>query len=192
MVGSAFFMAGSFAPFAALIGSTAANVLFFIGSWGFTSAALAQLLLSRPVRDERGKLRVLWLAAATQFVGTLLFNLSTGMAIYAHSVAVERDLVWAPDARGSTLFLISGAFALLALAQRGRLWRPFDRGWFSDWINMAGCVAFGVSAMAAFVTDTGGVENASLAAWATFVGAVCFFIASAVLLPRTHLREERH
>jgi len=116
-------------------------------------------------------------------VGTLLFNLSTGSAIYAESVTAQEDLVWAPDAQGSVLFLLSGGFALLALARVGRLWRPLDRDWLSNWVNMAGCVAFGVSAVAAVVTSSGGVENASLAAWTTCIGAVCFFIASAVVLP---------
>lgn len=183
MVGSALFMVGSFGPVAEAIGAEMANVAFFAGSWGFTGAALVQLVLSGPVREMGGRVSAEWSAAATQFAGTLLFNLSTGMAIFAHTVAVERQLVWAPDARGSVLFLISGVLALVALARKGRLWRPWDREWFSNRINMAGCVAFGVSAVAAFVTATGGVENASLAAWATFVGAVCFFLASAAVLP---------
>jgi len=183
MIGSMFFAVGSFGPISAAIGSTASNVLFFIGSWGFTSAAFVQLQLSGPSRNERGALRALWLAASTQFVGTLLFNLSTGSAIYAESVTAQEDLVWAPDAQGSVLFLLSGGFALLALARVGRLWRPLDRDWLSNWVNMAGCVAFGVSAVAAVVTSSGGVENASLAAWTTCIGAVCFFIASAVVLP---------
>jgi hypothetical protein len=182
MVGSTFFAVGSFGPISAAIGSTASNVLFFIGSWGFTSAAFIQLQLSGPSRNERGALRALWLAAATQFVGTILFNVSTGSAIYSQSVTAEEHLVWAPDAQGSVLFLVSGAFGLLALARVGRLW-SFDRDWLSNWVNMAGCVAFGVSAVAAVVTSSGGVENASLAAWTTCVGAVCFFAASALVLP---------
>ncbi len=183
MIGSTFFALGSFGPIAAQIGSTASNVLFFIGSWGFTTAAIVQLQLSGPSRNERGALRAVWLAAATQFVGTILFNVSTGSAIYAESINAQKDLVWAPDAQGSVLFLVSGAFALLALARVGRLWGPLDRDWQSNWVNMAGCVAFGVSAVAAVVTSSGGVENASLAAWTTCVGAVCFFVASALVLP---------
>lgn len=183
MIGSTFFAVGSFGPIAAQIGSTAANVLFFIGSWGFTSAAFVQLQLSGSSRNERGALRAVWLAASTQFVGTILFNVSTGAAIYAHSVTAQQDLVWAPDAQGSVLFLVSGAFALLALARVNRLWGPFDRDWLSNWVNMAGCVAFGISAVAAVVTSAGGVENASLAAWTTCVGAVCFFVSSALVLP---------
>jgi len=184
MIGSAFFAVGSFGPVSLAIGSTASNVLFFIGSWGFTTAAFIQVQLSGPSRNERGALRALWLAAATQFVGTILFNVSTGSAIYAQSTAAEQNLVWAPDAQGSVLFLISGAFALLALGRVGRLSGPFDRDWLSNWINMAGCVAFGVSACAAVVTSSGSVESASLAAWTTCVGAVCFFLASALVLPQ--------
>ncbi|MDQ2700265.1 MAG: hypothetical protein M3Y23_02930 [Actinomycetota bacterium] len=183
MIGSTFFAVGSFGPVAEQIGSTASNILFFIGSWGFTSAAFVQLQLSGASRNERGVLRAVWLAAGTQFVGTILFNVSTGSAIYAESVTAQQDLVWAPDAQGSVLFLISGAFALLALARVDRFWGPFDRDWWSSWVNMAGCVAFGVSAVAAVVTSAGGVENASFAAWGTFVGAVCFFAASALVLP---------
>lgn len=188
MIGSTFFAVGSFAPVAAEIGPTAANVLFFIGSWGFTSAAFVQLQLSGPSRNERGALRAIWLAASTQFVGTILFNISTGTAITAKSLFAQEQLVWAPDAQGSVLFLVSGAFALLALGRIGRLWRPLDRDWFSNWVNMAGCVAFGVSAVAAIVTPGGGVENASLAGWGTFIGAVCFFLASALSLPDARRR----
>lgn len=183
MIGSMFFATGSFAPISAAIGSTASNVLFFIGSWGFTTAAFIQLQLSGPSRNERGALRALWLAAATQFVGTILFNVSTGSAIYAESITAQENLVWAPDAQGSVLFLLSGSFSLLALARVGRLRGPIDRDWLSNWVNMAGCVAFGVSAVAAVVTSSGGVENASLAAWTTCVGAICFFAASGLILP---------
>ncbi len=183
MIGSTFFALGSFGPIAAQIGSTACNVLFFIGSWGFTSAAFVQLQLSGASRNERGVLRAIWLAAATQFIGTILFNVSTGSAIYAESATAQGDLVWAPDAQGSVLFLVSGAFALLALARVDRLAGPMDRDWFSNWINMAGCIAFGISAVGAVVTSSGGVENASLAAWMTFIGAICFFVASALVLP---------
>lgn len=183
MIGSTFFALGSFGPLAAVIGSTACNVLFFIGSWGFTSAAFVQLELSGPSRNERGVYRAIWLAAATQFIGTILFNISTGSAIYAQSATSQGELVWAPDAQGSVLFLVSGIFALLALARVDRLAGPIDRDWFANWINMAGCVAFGISAVGAVVTSAGGVENASLAAWMTFVGAICFFVASALGLP---------
>lgn len=183
MIGSVFFAVGSFQPFAAQIGTTAANVLFFIGSWGFTTAAFVQLQLSGPSRNKRHALRAVWLAAATQFVGTILFNISTGSAIKAQTLFAEEQLVWAPDAQGSVLFLVSGAFALLALGRIGRLWGPLNRDWFSNWINMVGCVAFGLSAVAAIVTPGGGVEDASLAGWTTCVGAVCFFFASALSLP---------
>lgn len=183
MIGSLFFAAGSFQPIASQIGTNSANLLFFIGSWGFTSAAFVQLQLSGPSLNERNGLGAIWLAAATQFVGTILFNVSTGSALSAETYAAERHLVWAPDAQGSVLFLISGAFALLALDRIGTLWGPVNRDWLSNWINMAGCVAFGVSAVAAIVTPGGGVENASLAGSATFVGAVCFFLASALSLP---------
>lgn len=54
-------------------------------------------------------------SAAVQFVGTLLFNLSTGAAVWAHAVTAERRYVWAPDATGSLAFLLSGVLAMIAV-----------------------------------------------------------------------------
>ncbi|MCO5316619.1 MAG: hypothetical protein M9938_10750 [Solirubrobacterales bacterium] len=186
MIGSLLFAAGSFEPIAAQIGTKAANVLFFIGSWGFTTAAFVQLHLSGPSRNEHQVLRAIWLAAATQFVGTILFNISTGSAINATTQLAEEQMVWKPDAEGSVFFLISGVFSLLALSQDGKLWGPANRDWLSAWVNMAGCIAFGISAFAAVITPGGGVENATLAGWATFAGAGCFFLASALSLPEAY------
>lgn len=183
MVGSTFFAVGSAPVVSGWIGSTGCNILFFIGSWGFTTAAFIQLQLSGPQRGPRGGLTALWLAAATQFVGTLLFNVSTGSAIHPDSVTAMKDLVWAPNAEGSILFLVSGSLLMLVLARRPGLRGPADRDWFSTWINMLGCVAFGVSAVAAVVLPTGQAADQTLAGWGTFVGAICFFLASAVMLP---------
>jgi hypothetical protein len=73
-----------------LAGAGLANLLCFIGSWFFTTAEPA--------------MRIGWFSAATQFAGTILFNISTGASLYAHAVAPERRLVWAPDAVGRAHF----------------------------------------------------------------------------------------
>jgi ABC-type cobalamin transport system permease subunit len=49
---------------------------------------------------------------------------------------------------------------------------------------MAGCVAFAVSAVAAFVRLTGATEDPRLANIGTFIGALCFLAAALLGLPR--------
>jgi hypothetical protein len=105
---------------------------------------------------------------------------STGAAVWAHAVLAERRYVWAPDATGSLAFLISGALAVLAVG----LWAPDSIDWRAAWINMMGCVAFGVSALAAFVRKTGVTVDERVANLGTFIGAVCFFAAALLILPR--------
>jgi hypothetical protein len=156
-----------------LVGVGAANVLCFVGSWFFTSAAWIQLVRAGPEGTAQ------WYSAAVQFAGTVLFNVSTGAAVAAHAVMAERRLVWAPDAVGSLAFLASGALAIVALAH----WRPNSVDWWANWINMVGCVAFGVSALAAFVRKTGAIVDETLAGAGTFVGALCFLAAALLVRP---------
>jgi hypothetical protein len=59
----------------------------------------------------RPRLGVGWRSAAAQFAGTLLFNISTGSALWAHAVKPERRLVWAPDVLGSVAFLVTACWA---------------------------------------------------------------------------------
>lgn len=159
-----------------LAGATAANVLCFVGSWFFTSAGWMQYVLA--VRGLQ------WWSAAVQFMGTVLFNVSTGASVWAHAVLSERRYVWAPDATGSLAFLISGLLAVLAVG----LWAPKSVDWQATWINMIGCVAFGVSAVAAFVFKNGVTEDAWLANVGTFIGALCFLVAALMIRPRGTVR----
>ena len=125
------------------------------------------------------------LAAATQFPGTLFFNNSTFAALAHNLSASEADRhVWRPDVFGSVLFLVSSGFAIWALG--AEFWRPRSRGlpWWIAWINMLGSVAFMVSAIAGFVVpSTDAVIDLPLANAGTFVGAVCFLVAAALILP---------
>jgi hypothetical protein len=59
-----------------------------------------------------------------------------------------------------------------------------SRDWQAEWINMIGCVAFGISALGAFVTESGVTEDALLANAGTFIGALCFLVAASLVLPR--------
>lgn len=171
-IGSTFFAVATAPGFAALAGAGASNALCFVGSWFFTTAAWMQLALS-----ERG---IGWWSSASQFAGTILFNVSTGASVWAHTIHAERRDVWAPDATGSVAFLISGVLAVVAAGW----WAPRSVDWQAGWINLVGCIAFGVSAVAAFVFTSGQTANATLAGLGTCVGALCFLAAALLVLPR--------
>lgn len=128
--------------------------------------------------------RAEWFSAATQFVGTLLFNVSTGAAVWAHAVTAERRYVWVPDATGSTAFLVSGIAGMVAVSAMAGLLDLRSRDWLAGAVNLIGCVAFAVSAVAAFVRKTGVTEDEWLANFGTFLGALCFLVAALLLLPR--------
>ncbi|MGC5246731.1 hypothetical protein ACPXB3_07380 [Gordonia sp. DT219] len=189
MIGSALFAAGS-APWLGIwMGAANANICYFLGAWFFTGAALIQLLTSGavtvPVEYAPGQmLRAQWLAASTQFFGTLLFNVSTTAALTAHTTSADDHLVWKPDAGGSVAFLISGIFVLVDYFHGHRRWNPTDAGWWSGLINLLGCIAFGVSAVGAYVMPDGASVDNMLANTCTFIGAVCFFVSSLIVLPQ--------
>lgn len=196
MIGSALFAVGSAPGFAAWAGTPTANLCYFVGAWFFTAAGFVQLLLSggvaRPALGSDGTVvRAEWLAAVTQSFGTVLFNISTTAALTATSVAAQQHRVWSPDAGGSVAFLISGVFTLVAYARRSGWWDPRRVDWWSAQINMAGCVAFAVSAVAAFVLATGNVVNGAVANGGTFIGALCFLLASLIVLPSAYRHAAR-
>ena len=177
-IGSTLFAVATLPSLSALAGAGLVNLLCFVGSWFFTSAGWMQLVLSGPA------LRIGWLSAATQFAGTILFNISTGASLWAHAVKPERRLVWAPDATGSLAFLVIGALGVVAVTTVVGVFELKSRDWRAEWINMIGCVAFGVSALGAFVTKSGVAEDALLANVGTFIGALCFLAAAMLVLPR--------
>ena len=182
-VGSACFLVGPFPGFVQVVGPGADGAVFFAGSIFFTLAALLELRestlrLGRWARDPS------WWSAAVQFAGTLLFNLSTFEAMQeALSSGHGNRLVWAPDLFGSTAFLISGALGYRVANGLGR-----DRGareWRMAAVNLAGCVLFGISAIASYIVpSTGSVLDLAAANWTTGLGALCFLIGALLLLPR--------
>ncbi|HWM15351.1 MAG TPA: hypothetical protein VNP97_02070 [Microbacterium sp.] len=188
-VGSACFFTGALPPYADRFGDVAANVTFFIGSIFFTMAAFIQLSLSgrrtphaRMHRADRAD----WWAAAIQFAGTLLFNISTGVALAASVIRPDAvGIGWRPDAWGSAAFLVSSTLAVFATKDRGQLWDTDARTWHGTWLNLAGSVAFGASAIGAYVIpETGDLASQFWANLGTILGALCFFTA-AVLSRRT-------
>jgi hypothetical protein len=178
-IGSVLFAIATLPGLSAITGAGFANLLCFIGSWFFTTAGWMQLVLAGPA------MRIGWLSAAAQFAGTILFNISTGASLWAHAVKPERRLVWAPDATGSLAFLLSGVLGVVAVTAVVGIVELKSRDWQGEWINMIGCVAFAVSALGAFVSNSGVTEDALLANLGTFIGALCFLAAALVMLPRS-------
>lgn len=187
VIGSSLFAIATAPGFAMVGGAGAANLLCFIGSWFFTSAALIQLLLSRPSQSRSWRarsVRIELFSAATQFIGTLRFNISTGAALWAHRIPARRHFVWWPDATGSVSFLVSGALGVAAVSLTVGVVALKSREWLAAWINMVGCIAFGASAASAFITKKGVTEDAWVANVGTFLGALCFLVAALITLPK--------
>ena len=183
-IGSALFAIATLPGLPAVMGAGLANALTFVGSWFFTTAAWMQLVLS-----DRAQ-RLAWVSAATQFAGTLLFNLSTGASVWAHAVKAERRLVWTPDAAGSLAFLVSGVLAVVAVTVSVGIVEVRSHDWQAVWINMIGCVAFAISAAGAFIRRTGVTEDEVLANLGTFIGALCFLAAALLALPQSHRAQD--
>lgn len=192
-IGSMCFLVGAVPFYAAWAGAVTVGVTFFVGSLFFTAAGFIQLSLSgrRPPRHGTNAAdRYDWWAAAIQFAGTLFFNVSTWQALAA---AVEEPTAigagWRPDAFGSAAFLISSALAVVATKDRGRLWDRDARSWHGTVLNMLGSIAFGASAVGAYVSPkTDDFVSLFWANLGTFIGALCFLVAA--LLSRRSIDTE--
>jgi hypothetical protein len=124
----------------------------------------------------------------------LFFNVSTAAALARNATVQEQDRhVWRPDFVGSILFLVASTFGILAL---GRFWslRPRSFPWRIAWFNMVGSIFFMASALAGFILpSTGEVINTRVTVAGTLLGAVCFLIGAALLLPAwRRFVHERH
>ena len=171
-VGSVFFLLGSLPLYFEHVDPAVAAVTFFVGSIFFTTAASVQMRTSRTSLPlfSRTPDRIEWWSASVQWFGTLEFNVSTFAAtIVGLTSTQERRLVWQPDAVGSICFLVAsvlGVWAVWMVATTRR-----DRGMAV--LNLLGSVAFGVSAVAAFVLPTtGDVWNIRLVNLGTGLGEV--------------------
>jgi YrhK-like protein len=165
-----------------------------VGSVFFTLAAGMELREGTLRLGRRWSRDPSWWSAAIQFLGTLLFNLSTFNAMQTGlSTHQANRLVWGPDVFGSACFLISGLLAYAVttgphLLPRRLLPSEGDDAWVMAAINLAGCVLFGVSAIASYVVpSTGSALALAPANWSTSLGALCFFVG-AVLLYRNARR----
>ncbi len=173
-LGSLCFVLGPLRFYADLVGPEADAATFFVGAILFTAGGALQVRLAWPTRRDG-----MWWAAVVQSAGTLLFNVSTSLALSTTLADPEYDrLVWRPDAFGSACFLISGWIA----------WRATPADHTQRWeaaVNLLGCVLFAISAVAGYVVPDHGSElDLAAANWSTAAGAACF-LACAVATLRT-------
>jgi cytochrome c oxidase assembly factor CtaG len=181
--GSLCFLIGPFPGYAQLVGAEADAATFFAGSILFTGGGAVQTWLAYPERHGTG--RGAWWAATVQSAGTLFFNVTTYQALHTSLSDPTYDrLVWRPDALGSICFLISGYLAYVEVAGRllGRPRRTLESAIAT--VNLLGCLAFGVSAVASYVMPTTGDErNLAVVNTFTALGALCFLIGAVLMLP---------
>ena len=193
-VGSVLFAVGAIPGYASAVGTRWDAGTFFIGSLFFTAAGFltyreavdAAPPLS-PARRRRFFVfqprRIDWWATAIQLAGTLFFNVSTGNALRIDLTAsAAHQHVWRPDAVGSICFLVASAMAWFEVCHGWASWQPRSWSWWITLLNLVGSVAFGVSAVAGYISPaTGQLRNAERANLGTLIGAV-FFLAGALLL----------
>ena len=124
-------------------------------------------------------------ATAVQLAGTLFFNISTGNALRVDLTAqAAHQHVWRPDAVGSICFLVASALAWFEVCHGWLAWRPRSWSWWITLANLIGSIAFGVSAVAGYISPaTGQLRNAERSNLGTLVGAVLFLVGALLLLP---------
>ena len=178
-------------------------MVFFVGSIFFTSAAALQWLETINADPgpalRRGTLRVLtfeprridWWSSGVQLVGTVFFNFTTFHALQDGLDAGAYDrLVWRPDALGSICFLVSGYLAYVEVSGHALWSRDRTLEWKIAAVNLVGCIAFGISAVASFwVPDSGGVLALAASNWFTALGGLCFLVGAVLLLPESAATE---
>ncbi len=185
-IGSSCFVLGPIPAYSTAVGGRATAMTFFVGSLFFTTAAY--LSYAQVVR-EGGHRWFGWAprhmgfwATGIQLLGTLFFNISTYAALLDVPNSQYDDIVWQPDARGSVCFLVASAIAYAEAGHRWWSWRPGERDWHITALNMWGSIFFGVSAIGAYMS-AGELVSVALANGGTVLGAVCFLVASLLMMP---------
>lgn len=187
VIGSTCFVLGPVPVYEKAVGDHAAALTYFVGSLFFTSAAYLSYL---QVVRSAGRRWLGWTpavmgfwACGIQLVGTLYFNVTTFASLFSLSQAQAERIIWRPDAIGSVCFLVSSVIAFAEAGHRWFSWRPGKRDWHITALNLWGSVFFGISALGAYILPDDELLNAAWANWGTFLGAVCFLVASVVMMP---------
>lgn len=178
--GSGLFVLGSVPAYVTATGGTTDAITYALGSVFFTAAASGQLVQCWRPRDRN------WLAAVVQLPGTVCFNIST-FAVLAHNltVAEEDHRIWRPDIYGSILFLLASGIGVAAVRQAHES-PPRSATWWTAWLNLAGSVAFMLSAIGSYVLPDSDDLDLRLAVGGTLLGALCFLAGAVLLFPAWH------
>jgi hypothetical protein len=195
-IGSLLFAIGSIPGYTDAVGAGGDTVTYFIGSLFFTTASFLcyreTVDASPPAQNSRGRRffvyqpdRIDWWATAVQLVGTVYFNISTGLAMADDlSAQAAHRHVWRPDAIGAACFLLASTLAWYEACHGWLAWRPRSWSWWITLANLVGSIAFGISAAAGYINPvTGQVHNLDRANTQTLIGALCFLIGAVLLLP---------
>jgi len=87
---------------------------------------------------------------------------------------------------GSICFLVSGYLAYVEVCGHALWTRERTLEWKIAAVNLVGCIAFGISAIASFwVPDAGGVLALAASNWFTALGGLCFLVGAILLLPES-------
>jgi hypothetical protein len=209
MIGAFCFAVASIPAIAEPLGPLPVAIVYFLGSIFFTSAALFQLWSSRDrldrlasaiqlagtvffnvntfaaVVDAVEPIRPDLLIWAPDAYGSACFLVSSAIAQFVALRDVNRGVGWAAVNRRRDDWPRLRERIGHALGNR---WHEATRDLHSDeiWIayfNLAGSVAFGISAIASFVVpDTGEAINAAAVSTWTLLGAIGFFVAAFLLV----------
>lgn len=195
-IGSALFAIGSVPGYTSAVGARWDTVTYFTGSLFFTAASF---LAYREAVDAAPRTqnpshrrffvfqprRIDWWVTGIQLIGTVYFNVSTGVAMADNlSASAAHRHVWRPDAIGSVCFLVASFLCWFEVCHGWVAWRPASWSWWITLVNLLGSVAFGISAVAGYINPvTGQVHDSSGANTTTLIGAVCFLIGAVLLLP---------
>ena len=202
IIGSACFMVGSimYLYFEESFSSLTMNLVFFIGSLFFTSAAYGQYLeainadITNEADLEKKEREWIWfawraknlgfLSSVSQLIGTLLFNINTFDGLLSHLTALQEDiLIWVPNMIGSILFLTASFLAWLEVYKDTNVKAFTSVTWWIIWINILGSVFFQLSALKSYVNlESGELINGTLSLDYTLYGAACFLIGAYLLI----------
>ncbi len=205
-LGSAYTAWPDLAPSALRVPERLAAV-FFVGSLFFTTAAWLQWLealnkdVARAFDDSAEGWRWFgwlphnlgYLASAVQLLGTLLFNINTADAVFANLTWQQEDLfVWTPNMLGCICFLVASVLALVEVTHGAVVFAPRSVSWWIAVINLAGSVAFQISAFFAVARPAPSAPQALFWSSAyTWVGAICFLAGAYLMIPELFDEEER-
>jgi len=93
-------------------------------------------------------------------------------------------LIWLPNMIGSICFLVASYLAYIEVSHGMFSFAPRSVSWWITIVNLAGSVAFQLSALESVVGPAG--ISAHMLFWSTLwtaVGALCFLVGAYLLIP---------